>query len=397
MDNQTSDGFILLFKEACHKCFGYHLNTSLSETESKHLSNKIFEATGLVIGPKSLKNYSAYILQPGNIKSENPSAATLDTLARYVVNAPYTDEILRKASESHHPYWFNYLSGLRSFEKKEKRIERDSINKFTLKFKVIWTLILVSLLATAYILLFIKPWKNSKAFYEETFHTSGMDSLQNRGWFLRSEDSTWWRKRSAYKDHLTLYTLNGDNWTDSSHFPEIKNLLLRKVAANCFTAEIHFDDFIPAMNWQQAGIILLEDTTFAGKSLRLSIGYNDYFGGYKKPKEILIQAIISNGLDPSKPDEILHYPVFSIDAGQDSLANINMYRTALKIEKKGKYFRFLFAAGSVENFAYKEILSKDLDIHPRYIGLFALQGFVKNDIYVPVKIKYFNIRELNCD
>ncbi len=35
----------------------------LSETESKHFSNKIFEETGLVIGAKSIKNY--HFILPG--------------------------------------------------------------------------------------------------------------------------------------------------------------------------------------------------------------------------------------------------------------------------------------------------------------------------------------------
>jgi hypothetical protein len=94
--------FITLFKEAYIKCFGFQLTSTLTETDSKQFSNSIYMQTGLVIGAKSLKNYSLH--------DSNPSVATLDTLARYVLDAPYTDEINRKNNESHHPYWHQYRS-----------------------------------------------------------------------------------------------------------------------------------------------------------------------------------------------------------------------------------------------------------------------------------------------
>lgn len=110
MKNLNKTVFIRLFKEACLKCFGFPLTSTLSEADSKLLSNTIFEHTGLVIGAKSIKNYSLYVLNTKDSKRENPSVATLDTLARYVLDAPYTDEIQRKNNESHYPYWFQYRS-----------------------------------------------------------------------------------------------------------------------------------------------------------------------------------------------------------------------------------------------------------------------------------------------
>lgn len=56
MDAASKKVFFILFKEAAAKCFGYRLQQPLTETESKQLYNQIFDATGLVIGWKSLKN-----------------------------------------------------------------------------------------------------------------------------------------------------------------------------------------------------------------------------------------------------------------------------------------------------------------------------------------------------
>jgi hypothetical protein len=67
--------------------------------------------------------------------------------------------------------------------------------------------------------------------------------------------------------------------------------------------------FIPLQEWQQAGMILLEDTLFAGKSIRISVSYHDYFGEHPGSKEILVQAITSLGNGFGKPEEIAHSPI----------------------------------------------------------------------------------------
>ena len=70
LDSQTFDS---LFNKACEKCFGYPLKEPLSETESKLFSNRLFDQTGLVVGWKSLKNYSSFIVDGSQNKQENPS------------------------------------------------------------------------------------------------------------------------------------------------------------------------------------------------------------------------------------------------------------------------------------------------------------------------------------
>ncbi len=141
----------------------------------------------------------------------------------------------------------------------------------------------------------------------------------------------------------------------------------------------------------------MEDTTFAGKSLRLSIAFNDFFGGFDKPKEIIIQAISSNAVDFTKPEEIAHHTLFSVTPGQEKLVTNNLQKSALKIEKNNNHFRFLCATGVAENFAYKEVLSKDILIKPKYIGIFALGGFVNDTGYIPAHFKFFSLVNTPCD
>jgi hypothetical protein len=386
MKDWNDKAFVRLFKEAYQKCFGSTLAGVLSETESKHFSNKIFEATGLVIGAKSIKNYSAYIVNPAEGKSENPSTATLDTLARYVTGAPYTNEINRKNNESHYPYWFNY----------KRNLEKPRVKPLNKQSGIGAAILVLVTIVIIILYIFAKLKHDVNTNFTERFTNVSEDTLSKHGWTVKFKNAKWWDKRDFIAHHLTLFTLMGDNWADSVHSPHIPNLLLRKLPSDCFTAEIDFDNFVPHQNWQQAGILLLEDTTLSSRSVRISWAYNSYFGGYKKPAEILVQAISSDSNDYTKPEEILHLPVFNIESNKKDLIKQNLKRAALKIEKNGNNFRLLYAAGSMQNSAFREALYKDIDITPKYIGIFAIQGFV-NKSPDPVSIVQFKLKGKNCN
>jgi uncharacterized protein YxeA len=394
MKDLNDAAFINLFKEACQKCFGHPLAQPLSETESRHLASQIFEATGLVIGAKSLKNYSIHVAGGSAVRTENPSVATLDTLARYIANAPYINEIQRKDNEGHYPYWFQYKSALAPPAAQYKTgAPNSSFSKIT----VIAIVAVVVLIIAGAIIMTEVYKKKSNSFFKEAFRTVNENVLTSHGWMIKNKDTTWWKQRYQKPGQLTLYTLRGDNWADSANKPAIKNLLMRKLTSDCFVAELRLDEFTPLQNWQQAGILLLEDSTLNSKSVRLSIAYNDYFGGYKKPGEIIIQAITSDSTNLNKPEEIVHQPVLTFEPGKANLASRNMLRSALRIVKNGDHFRFLYSTGVRENFAYKEALNKNLHINPKYIAIFALQGFVDKPKPIPAHIRFFSIMDTPCN
>lgn len=386
IDNKAFDS---LFKEAFMKCFGQPLKTSLTESESKLFSNEILEATGLVIGWKSIKNYSFFLLNPSTEKQENPSTATLDTLARFVLNVPKTDETLRKKNEAHYPYWYTYKEPFIIPESKEIR-----------KKPISTVLGLIAALSLVVLLFFSFPQfiaTRSENFTDD-FTTISETTLQSKGWKVQSIDTTYWEKNNEKPGHLTLYTLKGDNWPDSIHQGEIKNLLLKKIESECFVVETHLTAFIPRKNWQQAGIILLEDSNFKGKSIRVSLAYNDYTGGYPKAREILIQTITSLGNTHNKPEEIAHLPLFKPDSDKaDSIVSQNLHHFAFRIEKEQNKFRFLYATGAMKNSAFKEIVSHEFKMTPSYVGLFAIKGFVEGkDNIIPAYIDYFSMSGNAC-
>lgn len=387
MDNRDFVIFAVLFKDAYQKCFGNVMDGPLTETESKLLCNHILDKTGLSVGWKSVKNYSIFINNTAGEKQENPSVATMDTLARYVLNAPHTSELQRKNNESHYPYWFLYKEKFKKQIGKKRRVV--SVNAL---YAFLGVILLLALLAAIYKIAIGAKSVN----FTDHFTNLNEQSMLNNGWFVKAKEVAYWNRRSEKPGDLTLFTLNGDSWPDSSSKPIIKNLLVRTIVSDCFTAEVHLEKFIPQEEWQQAGILLMEDTTFTGKTIRLSLAYNDFFGGIKRPKEILIQAITSLGNGFGKPEEIAHKVIFHPDsAGNNSVLLQNLQNTALRIEKYGSKFRFLYSAGVKKNGAFQEVVTQDIGIKPKYIGLFAIKGFTNSSI-VPVRFKYFRLTGEEC-
>ncbi|MGZ3872547.1 MAG: hypothetical protein ACXVJD_06500, partial [Mucilaginibacter sp.] len=228
--------FVALFKEAYQKCFGNAIKDPLTETESKIFCNRVLEQTGLSIGWKSVKNYSIFITDAAAGKKENPSVATLDTLARYVLSAPYTNELRRKNEESHHPYWFLYRE---KYRKLKRSVPTGSWPKGIL------AAIAGLLVIVASLWYFKFTVSNTHTSFIDNFRHTDDATMLNNGWFIQSKDAGYWSKRGENAARLTLFTLKGDNWPDSSSKPGIKNLLVRPTPSGCFTAELHLENFIP--------------------------------------------------------------------------------------------------------------------------------------------------------
>jgi hypothetical protein len=387
MNGLDAKAFGALFREACQKCFGHSISEPLSETESRQFSAQIFDQTGLVVGAKSIKNYSSFILNAPESKEENPSVATMDTLARYVLQAPYTDETTRKNKEGHFPYWFRYKEQFyRNTSRPEKTPRRG---------KVITGLVIGGLVATAIIGFLLLRNNPAKPFVED-FQTTDEDSLSNHGWILQKKEAGFWARRNENPGNLTLFTLKGDNWPDSaSGVTGIKNFLLRKITTDCFTTELRMEDFFPRHNWQQTGILLMEDTSFTGRSVRFSLMYNDYFGGFNEKPSIALQAITSQGTG-SKPEEIIHQTLFEIDSSQLNLVAQNLKWSGLRMEISRNRIRFLFSCAPLKNFAFKVAATHDFIIQPKYIGIFAIKGLLDRAPEMPAKIDYFSFTPGKC-
>ncbi|HLX65947.1 MAG TPA: hypothetical protein VKR41_03095, partial [Puia sp.] len=374
----------------CLRCFGHPMVGSLTETESKLMHARIFDETGLVVGWKSIKNYSVFVSSPDTAKQENPSVATLDTFSRYVMGAPYTTEPERKKEAGHYPYWFAYKA--KKFpgepEGKKGRRWRWFLKGFWWRF-VLGCVLVVVVVVVALIVLVL--WVPERGFVER-FGDVSVDSLKTRGWWVEAPDTNYWGRRGEKAGCLTLYTLRGDNWPDSVNRPKIRNLLLHRVDCDCWTIEVHLQDFVPVRNWQQAGILLMEDTGFNGTSMRVSIAFNDFNGVYPRSGTILVQGIASRSRQDDKPEEFAHVILLQTDSVR---SHPNLYQvlahSALRIEKQGNLFRILYADGITETTSFKEIASYPFNFRPHYVGLFALRGYVDSSAAVPARFTYFGL------
>lgn len=415
------EAFAGLFREACFKCFGHVLSEPLTETESRHLYYRILEETGLTIGWKSIKNYSLFVLAGSPGPPVNPSVATLDTLSRYVLGAPYTTEAGRKKEEGVYSYWYRYReqwlsrgdAGVQKAKEGGIALEEAAGSGGVVKegrgrrrngrWVLVGGLVFVGLALLILVLTFFFRSAGPDVFVEN-FHSLAEDSLADRGWRVVSKDEAYWMKRGDDPGRLTLYTLKGDNWPDPAQAAGIRNLLVSPIPCDCFTVELHLKDFIPRQNWQQAGILLMEDTSFTGKGIRVSIMYNDFSGGEPIPGAIFLQAIVfpgtaagKAGVASGRPEQIAYFPLVNADtlARHPFLAN-NLKHSAIRIEKQGDRFRILYAEGILENTSFKEIVSHSFSMKARYAGLFALKGFVDSADIMPVRFSYFSLHCESC-
>ncbi|MBW8770757.1 MAG: hypothetical protein JF589_13460 [Gemmatimonadetes bacterium] len=408
-----AEAFARLFRDAYRKCFASPFTTPLTETESHRLSVEIAESTGLEIGWKSLKNYSSFLVgRSGRV--ENPSVATLDTLARYVAGAPPTDEARRRAGERHYPYWFRYRDALRSETLGEARDtaaeasdqppppvargsdDRPPVPPRSARRSIVanGAVALAALLALLFVA--IRHHHGRAEPFMDDFADVSTAALAARGWSVHATDSVYWSRRGERAGHLTLFTLEGDNWPQPGREPVIRNLLVRPLPSDCFDVDVRITSFFPRQNWQQAGLLLLEDTTLTGRSARMSIGYNDFSGGFPQTREIIVQAITSLGHGTGRPEEFVHQRLFVVDSTIEPLVRQNLESSALRIEKRGAHLRLLYSAGPLKNGAFREVGRTDFDFRPTIVALFAIKGFVSQSEVVPVHIDAFSQAEVAC-
>lgn len=405
-----ASAFARLFGDAYRTCFSAPFTTPLTESESHRFSVEIAESTGLEIGWKSLKNYSSYLLGAGG-RTENPSVPTLDTLARYVAGAPPTTEERRRTHERHYPYWFRYRDALRQTETVQAPSEppetaRSSVEASDTRptpasarrrMPVVIGLVVTVAFAAWLVVRYVAPsYIGDPARFTDEFDDVSSEALARRGWSVQSVDSAHWRRRDVAPGHLTLFTLPGDNWPQPGRSPVIRNLLVRRAPPACFVAEVRLTGFFPRQNWQQAGILLLEDTAFAGRSVRASIGFNDFSGGFPQTKEIIVQAITSLGRESSKPEEVVHHRLFVEEPATMELVRQNLAHSALRIEKRGGQLRFLSSAGAMNNAAFREVGRAEFAFRPAYVAVFAIEGFVTPSADAPVSVDAFSLAELPC-
>ena len=71
-----------------------------------------------------------------------------------------------------------------------------------------------------------------------------------------------------------------------------------------------------------------------------------------------------------------------------------MKYSALKVDKQGKEYRFLYAASPFDNLPFKEIGNYEIEMEPKYVGIFAIKGITDSTSVIPVNICSFKLESL---
>lgn len=382
MNPLDESAFEKLFNDAYHKFFGRVMTTPLSEIESTLFAGDILEETGLLIDSIHLRNYSSFILATPESRQEKPPVSSLDTLARYVVGAPHTDHIQRREKESHYPYWFKYRDNFfRSTDTPHKKKWLFPFAMIFMGLAIVATLVVVSL-----------GIGETPLVFNDNFNAVSDDSLYQKGWFVEQKDTVSWNKRTERPGHLTLYTLPGE-WPYYSKSPWVKNRVLKKIKADCFAVEADLSDFIPDNNWKQAGIMLLEEASFAGKVASFSLSHDNIRkDGKTSPQIIVLAALYEPG---AKKPEFEYKTLFTLDVQGQSNASADLKRSKFQLWKEGNKIKVLFSAGE-EGDKKQEGFTKVFSIQPRYIGLYATSAFNDTTQSIPAAFDNIMFTPIKC-
>jgi hypothetical protein len=88
--------------------------------------------------------------------------------------------------------------------------------------------------------------------------------------------------------------------------------------------------------------------------------------------------------------------LFSLEPANKTIIESNLANSALKIEKKGTHFRFLYTAGSSETFTFKEVANGDFNIKPGFVSIFSVQGWSDHENYIPAHFDSFILARIDC-
>ena len=105
-------------------------------------------------------------------------------------------------------------------------------------------------------------------------------------------------------------------------------MVYRKLDCDCCTVTAHLTDFHPVKNWQQAGILLLEEPDFSGRSMRMTFAVHQV-GDEQPRKKLQIVPMQEN-----------HIPYNRTVMDFDEEMDLN--RISLQIRKNGDQFEFLY-------------------------------------------------------
>lgn len=392
------------------------------ENKLLQIADKIEELTidkvqkeGYPITTRSLRSYTDAVLKD-KYNGINPSSRIKEILSRYVLSIPkLTGKDLLQWDEKKEykleKYWKQYQQEnfatafinipestkenlLQEDEKNENNLEKyheESLqesssvlikNKLTRRTIFSVVLIFFALISVCYF-----AFQNvSKDDIGINFTTSFKNiytpgELFNTGWKVLDPDTNYIHEglKNANGKGLQLYTLLGDYWVTDTMRRFIKNTFVLAIPQGDFKAEVSlsmsdYSDF--KCSHQQAGIILLNDTTNLANNIRFTV-IKDSPNTSLRLSEVYSKAKPEKNKWEQNLNEISQkeFPNSSDSAKDVRLKKL--YEVSLQIVKYHGYFIFRFKAGGNDRPFFPAFVSQ-FNFEPKFICLAAFQGQVND-------------------
>lgn len=221
--------------------------------------------------------------------------------------------------------------------------------------------------------------------FTDRFDSLSDTAMQRRGWLILNKDSVYWSKRNDGAQGLRLFTLPPS--TGSGPF---RDLLLRPLPYDCFSAEAQLDPSLPAEKGLSAGIVLLQDRTLQGKRLELALSPDSTGRGVPGGEQPGLRCSWNHEEWPEDTSalalaEDTHPSV--IAAGQSIV---------LRVEKSRQRFTLQYALLSGRTRRFRTLVVRKLAFSPRFVGLFAV-GRAGAESPSAVYFRYFRLSGKPCD
>lgn len=196
--------------------------------------------------------------------------------------------------------------------------------------------------------------------FEEYFEDTSLDGLKKNGWEIADFDSSLWfpQNRSGM---LTLRTSRGDYWFTPPDTPVIHNLLFKKLPeCPCFKLTFKIRDFRPNENFQQVGVVFLNDRKERNHNIRVTTAV----GGVSHKLQV-IKREHGQAYELSQPLRNIE-----TDPPIDSIWVV--------VEKRDNEFEFFYNLRN-EYGPFTSFAKMTFDFEPAYIGIGAFNGIRQYD------------------
>lgn len=196
--------------------------------------------------------------------------------------------------------------------------------------------------------------------FEEHFDDTSLEGLKKNDWEFSDFDSSLWFPQNR-RGLLTLRTSRGDYWFTPPDTPVIHNLLVKKLPdCSCFKLTFKISEFHPNENFQQIGVIFLNETRDRDHNIRVTTAV----GGASQKLQVI------------KRDHALAYEQSFILRNIDTDPVLDSLW--IVVEKRDKEFEFFYNLRN-EYGPFASFAKMSFDFEPAYIGLGAFNGIRQHD------------------